>query len=312
MITLLTALYQEAEPFIQHFQLKKSNTFKPFQLFTGAEIQLLITNPGSISAAVALTQLLCSCPFTSNDIFINIGICGCDSLRYPAGTIFLCNKLVDSATQMTCYPDILYKHPFLEASLITVPIPQKMSSLQTENLLKPAPSSNTFSLYDMESFALYQAGSTYLKQHQMLFIKIISDHLTPDTIKKENISCIFSSALSPLFSFLSNLFHRPALEKEMITKEDKELLCLIAETFHFSSTMTEQLKQLFLYGKSLQLPIYSHFLDFFQSFCNQEAIQKEQLHFTKKEGKQYLEQLKQFITSHVSSHLCGNKSTFSS
>ena len=75
--------------------------------------------------------------------------------------------------------------------------------------------------------------------------------------------------------------------------------------------MTEQLKQLFLYGKTLQLPIYQYYSNSFYLFIEQKSSQKEQIHFTKKEGKQYLEQLKQSITSHVSSHLCRNKSTFS-
>lgn len=313
MITLLTALYPEAEPLIQYFQLKKTNTLKEFQLFVGNDIQLLITNPSSISAAISFTQLICTQSFTSHDLFLNIGICGCENTDYPIGSIFLCNQIIDSTTQMTYYPDILYQHPFSEATLITVPIQKvkkEMFPFYIEN--KPdLPSSHTISLYDMEASGLYQAGITYLKQHQMLFLKIISDYLTPDMITKEKLSSLLSQALPSLLSFILTLLKRPIPEPKMITEKEAALLHSIAETFCFSVTMTEQLKQLFLYGKTLQLPIYQYYSDSFHLFTEQKSLRKEQTHFTKKEGKQYLEQLKQSITSHVSSHLCGNKSTFS-
>ena len=158
---------------------------------------------------------------------------------------------------------------------------------------------------------LIQPGITYLKQHQMLFLKIISDYLTPEMITKEKLSSLLSQALPSLLSFILTLLKRSAPEQIMITEEEGALLHSIAETFCFSVTMTEQLKQLFLYGKTLQLPIYQYYSNSFYLFIEQKSSQKEQIHFTKKEGKQYLEQLKQSITSHVSSHLCGNKSTFS-
>lgn len=57
MLYMTTALYCEAKPFIQHFQLKKTDQFHKFQVFLGEEITLIITGVGEIAASVAISSV---------------------------------------------------------------------------------------------------------------------------------------------------------------------------------------------------------------------------------------------------------------
>ena len=58
MITITTALYCEALPFITKLNLKKDTSFTDFQVFRSEEVTLIITKPGSIQAAIGVTLCL--------------------------------------------------------------------------------------------------------------------------------------------------------------------------------------------------------------------------------------------------------------
>lgn len=292
MITLLTAIYPEAELLIEQFQLKKDNSFTQFQLFTGETIQLLLTGTNPLSAAIAFTHLLSKQTISCNDLFINIGLCGCNNHNYPLGSIFLCREIIDHTTNRHYYPDLLYIHPFLEATVITSFAPCSITGMKT----KAEP---TLLLYDMEAAGLYQAGITFLKQHQMIFLKISSDYLDPDTVTKKEILSLMKNAYPSLHCFLDHLSKRALLNDGKLTYQEEALLFSMAQALSFSATMTRQLKQLFFYGKTRHLPVFQIYSDYLSALLTDKKTQIQ-----KKEGKQHLEQLKQCLTTHVSSYLC--------
>lgn len=287
MLTLLTALYPEAEGFLQQRNLKKDTSFSQFQLFTGEDFQILITGSGSIASAIAFTHLLTKRPPAPEDLFINLGICGCRDTTVPVGTCFLCNQITDLATSRQFYPDLLYLHPFSEAALLTCPVPMQHIALP------PAVSSHL--LFDMEASGIYQAGSTFLNQHQLLFLKVVSDFLTPESVTASSISQLMHTCQRPIFEFLSSLEvqlcsfkkHRKA---NLLTQAELSQIELLAQKLSLSVSLTEQLKQLFRYAKTLGYLIpdciaqIEHWL--YESGNSQ---------CSKKKGSRYLEQFRQFI-----------------
>ena len=296
MITLLTSFYQEAEALIEKQNLKKESSFSQFQLFSGSDIRLLITGTGNISSAVALTYLLTKIPPTKEDLYLNIGVCGCNDKKTVCGTCFICNQITEQSTHRIFYPDILYSHPFLEAPLITSPVLVEFSNTSSFPLL-----------FDMEAASLYQAGMTFLQQHQMLFLKIVSDPLTPKQVATAEVSNLMKQCLPSILTFLDSLkiqqhkffSNRPI--HMLFSEEDEKYIKFFSDTFSFSVTRTEQLKQLLRYAKTLgiSMDICYRQLEIFKGEYNLLHI--------KQKGGEILERFRQFIFQYfkefVSSYL---------
>ena len=118
MVYIFAALYKEAEAMIHAFKLKKVCDNSKFQEFMNEEsgICLVVTGVGCIPAAVAVSCVCTKYEVKEEDFLVNIGTCA--SLE-PVGSIFLCNKITDENTGRTFYPDILFKHPFMECEVYT-------------------------------------------------------------------------------------------------------------------------------------------------------------------------------------------------
>jgi hypothetical protein len=119
MLTIVTALYCEAESLIKFYHLKKDNQINKFQVFVNEELRLLLTNSGSIAAAAGVTYLSTLFPPESSDFLINIGICAASDQGIPRGSIFLCNQIMEESTGRSFYPDVIYRNPFPESNIIT-------------------------------------------------------------------------------------------------------------------------------------------------------------------------------------------------
>lgn len=165
MLYIVTALYEEASPFLQKFNLKRRTDFPHFELFAGENLLLLITRPGALRAAAALSSVLTAFPPERHDLLLSIGCAGCASAirstpddghahaaplpgqgtplsNAPAiGQAFTICKITDAASGRTRYPELLYRTPFAEAEVITV------SSVQTESHA-PAGARGAFSSAD--------------------------------------------------------------------------------------------------------------------------------------------------------------------
>ncbi len=125
MITIFTALYCEAEPIIQYFDLKRQDDINGFQLFSRDPIHLLITGVGSINAAIGVTSLCSSSLYAPDfgDIIVNIGICGTKNLSLGKGSLLLGKKIIDLSTYRAYYPDMIFEHEFTESTILTSPVP---------------------------------------------------------------------------------------------------------------------------------------------------------------------------------------------
>jgi len=103
---------------------------------------------------------------------------------------------------------MLLAHPFVESDLISVDAPQ------LEPLESPV---------DMEAYAVFKTASRFIQLHQMLFIKIVSDHFKPESVSKEEALELIAAKMSQIQTLIqaqTNLFHTKAL----FTPEETELI----------------------------------------------------------------------------------------
>lgn len=239
MIYLFTALYCEADIFIQQFHLEKNPENTRFQEFyqekTG--IRLTITGVGEVAAAAAVSSVCTTYQPQDGDILLNIGTCA-----HLAGNngVFVCNKIVEQATGKTFYPDLLYRHGLQEETVVTGMLPcnrdeykaMRMQSCNSkEYALSESSSCNreediapdtlcrnnekdsarlyvesaSGNLYDMEAAAIYQAGSYFFGPHQMMFVKVVSDAGMATEVSKEKVKHCMEVNQEILFDFFEGL-----------------------------------------------------------------------------------------------------------
>lgn len=123
----------------------------------------------------------------------------------PLGSIIMVNKLTDAESGRTFYPDMVYRHPFAEGEVVTsaqvytadagtrdggttkvedvglnahaegyAKVETAGLNAQNEEAMKEEVIAPT--VHDMEAAAFYEAGNFYYGPHQMIFLKVVTDH----------------------------------------------------------------------------------------------------------------------------------------
>ena len=274
MIHIYCALYQEAQGLIKRYQLKKEEGQNHFQVFSNdkGELRLTVTGVGPIAAAAAVAELSTCYPPARGDMLLNFGSCA--SRELPVGELCLCNKLTDQMTGRTFYPDVLYRHPFEETEIVSAPFLKSEEEMSREK-----------GLCDMEATAVYQAGSYYYGPHQMLFIKVVTDHgTTGESFSKDSFLSVMNQAAEQVADYIdwledSGVTGKEDRHKELEQKVTKEAVEL-GEKLHCSRTMQLELKTLLYYWN------LSH-TDYKSRLQNYSLPAKD-----KREGKRILEELK--------------------
>ena len=265
LITIYCALYAEAQYLIQYYELKKESGSRHFQVFSNEEkqIRLVITGIGKMNAAVAVAEISTIYPPKEADLLINFGSCASGE-KVPLGSIIMINKITDVESGRTFYPDMIYEHPFTECEVET--LAKTCERVQGESDVA----------YDMEAAAFYEAGNFYYGPHQMIILKVVTDHgasLAPD---RNRFAQMMQTAGALVVEFLESV--RGLIKPDMMTSADlsdaegvpydlqietvstgaeKKVQSLdscsemsrLAEALHCSATMRAELAQLFTYWR---------------------------------------------------------------
>ena len=305
MIYIFTALYPEAKPLIRAFSLKKAVTGLPFDVYenTDNDLRLVITGAGMTAAACGVSAVLGRYGAGEKDHLINIGTCAAENLACEknddtkAGDreIYLCHKIMDRNTGRTYYPDMLYHHSFAETEIITEPVVWKSGIEQNvktgdRNAMPDATQimkCEQILLHDMESAAVYQAGSFWLGPHQMSFIKVVSDEGTGEKITPQTLECVIENNIEQIKAYVSDLGQALEPDEEQQRKEQHcmtvaEQLC---QELHCSQTMRAAVVQCVRYWTLAEVN-YQKVLD------EMRADGKLPCH-DRREGKKRFEELKQ-------------------
>lgn len=273
MTFISTSMYVEASSFVKNMNLKKDLECHKFQVFKNDDVVLIITGVGKVISAVAVTYLFLKYKIKSDDIFINIGICGSKNKNIRIGDIFLCNKIIDYDTKKTFYPDIILKHPFKEGNIQTISkvINDENMEIQSE-------------IIDMEASAIYEAALMFLQPHEMFFIKIVSDHLNNEKIDSNNITTLVESKSEEIIKWISDIKNVFLYNKSILDQEEQRIVEDIIKKLRLTATMANQLKQLLKYYKLEKGKFYENIRMYRNIQCT-----------SKKERIDYFEQLKREI-----------------
>lgn len=295
-LTIYCALYPEAQEIIQTFQLKKEHGRTHFQVFTDetGTLRLVITGIGAIAAASAVVEISTLFPPKETDLLLNFGTCAAAE-GIPVGEVLLCNKLTEQCSGRIFYPDMLYRHPFGEAEMVSCGKVMSREEISRGELSQEA---GERILYDMEASAIYQAASYSYGPHQMLFLKVVSDHggESSNTIRensvdmRQNLPVIIRNSTSKVCSYIS--FLRECCQTEAAQNQGKsgqhqqvkEDAAVLGEQLHCSVVMRGELEQLLWYWKLTGVD----YEEMVSDFCRKGRLPAKD----KREGKKILDELK--------------------
>ncbi len=231
MIYISSSLYWEAAPLIKAFGLKKNTKIKGFEIFEDNRIKLIITGTGPVKAAASLSFLL-SAGVNKEDFFVNIGVCGSKIKEIPLGTPFLCNKIYENYSGRVFYTEMLLKSPFNEEGIESF----AHMVYDAKEVTEP--------LFDMEAAALYQTAKLFFHEHQISFIKIVSDYGDKSIIKGDFIENIVSKNIDKISQWLETLAKANLSPEEMFTKEELNEIIEFSDSMGFTETMKNELLSL--------------------------------------------------------------------
>ena len=273
MLYIVTALYIEAKPLISLFNLKKDNTYTKFQVFSNENIKLIISATGKIKSATALTYLISNKDIKENEYIINIGFIASLNNNSQLGDIVYISKIQNAYSDTTFYPEIIYKHNFLEGSLTTF---DKIIDNKIENI----------EYIDMEAYGFFQTASIFFKKDKIIILKIISD------ILKENVKDrilfdfeddnLFNESYKKIYDFLLKFVNIPTDSRNNFNNNEQDLIKKVLENLKLSDTMTYDFFNILKY-----LKIKYRNIDILKKYENIEINSKLQ-------GKKIFEEIKEF------------------
>ena len=273
MLYIVTALYIEAKPLISLFNLKKDNTYTKFQVFSNENIKLIISGTGKIKSATALTYLISNKDIKENEYIINIGFIASLNNNSQLGDIVYISKIQNAYSDTTFYPEMIYKHNFLEGSLTTF---DKIIENKIENV----------EYIDMEAYGFFQTASIFFKKDKIIVLKIVSD------ILKENIEDrilfdfkddnLFNESYKKIYDFLLKFINISTDNKNNFNNNEQDLIKKVLENLKLSDTMTYDFFNILKY-----LKIKYGNIDILKKYENIEVNSKVQ-------GKKIFEEIKEF------------------
>ena len=273
MLYIVTALYIEAKPLISLFNLKKDNKYTKFQVFSNENIKLIISGTGKIKSATALTYLISHKDIKENDYIINIGFIVSSNNNSQLGDIVYISKIQNAYSDTTFYPEMIYKHNFLEGSLTTF---DKIIENKIENV----------EYIDMEAYGFFQTASIFFKKDRIIVLKIVSDILkekVEDRIlinfKDDNL---FDESYKKIDEFLLKFINFPDDNKNNFNNNEQDLIKKVLENLKLSDTMTYEFFNILKY-----LKIKYGNIDILKKYENIEVNSKVQ-------GKKIFEEIKEF------------------
>ena len=237
MLYIVTALYIEAKPLISLFNLKKDNNYTKFQVFSNENVKLIISGTGRVKSATALTYLVSKEDIKKNDYIVNVGFVASNK-NSQLGDIVYVSKIQNAYSDFDFYPEMIYKHNFLEGSLTTFDSIVEKKIENTEYI-------------DMEAYGFFQTASIFFKKDKIMVLKIVSDILkdkAEDRIlvdfKDENL---FSESYNNIYKFLVNF--KTVNDDSDFTITEQELIKKVLENLRLSDTMTYELFNILRYLK---------------------------------------------------------------
>lgn len=252
MILFVCALAAEARAVIDYYGLNKVQG--PITCYESDSVALAVSGMGKSASAISTSHLLTK--FPQARMIINLGIAGCHQEKIAIGEALLVNKISDMSLQKDYYPDILFSHDFLEADLCTYDMPQGKESEAACQLV------------DMEGSGFFEAARVFVKLHQIVIIKIVSDHLDTSIPEKEQVARWITEWMEKIDTALQNALK--GFETKVVLESDEILLLeQIGTNLNLTRSQQEKLWNLACFCK-----LQNRSLESLEMFTNKQSTDK--------------------------------------
>lgn len=247
------ALPAEARPLIDAYKLKKNTAIRLCSLYEGEDISLIVSGPGKLKMALAMSHIFTQSPPSENDFCLNFGICGATSEKYSISTAYLINRVQDFGNKKEYFPDILYSHTFSEASLFTfdTPVYSRVEGV--------------FGLIDMEGSGFMEASRNWFSPHQLSLLKIVSDYLKQEKMEADFVQKLISSNIQFIENYKVLIKPQKKGFRSKLPSELMEKIALIEKSLKLSQTscliLKENIENRFVREENGLHEILNHFIN---------------------------------------------------
>ena len=155
MILIHTALLCEAQSFIEHFKLKKTNSMP--KIYQNDNILICISGVGAQNTHFTLEYIYAN--YSIQKAF-NIGIAGCNDPSISIGSLYCTNHTLREMDSL----------PLVTSDTVVTKSEQKATTL-----------------YDMEAKYFLEISQQHLESDSIFIFKIVSDHLDKTVLPKDLI-----------------------------------------------------------------------------------------------------------------------------
>ena len=162
---IITALPDEARPFIDRFKLKSDENQSDLNVYSNESCSLLIKVIGSGQVKSVLPVFLKRISDFDNVILFNIGIAGGHPDKTEIGKVYLVNKVTNDETVDKYSLTIPAKNEFTTIALTTVAKGITGGHVGDEGLV------------DMEAAIITATAISYLNIDKIAVIKVVSDYM---------------------------------------------------------------------------------------------------------------------------------------
>ena len=162
---IITALPDEARPFIDCFKLKNDENQSDLSVFSNESCSLLITGIGSGQVKSVLPVFLKRISDFDNVILFNIGIAGGHPDKTEIGEVYLVNKVNNDQT--------------VDKYSLTIPVKNGFNTMGLTTVVKGITAGHVGyeGLVDMEAAIITATAISYLNIDKIAVIKVVSDHM---------------------------------------------------------------------------------------------------------------------------------------
>ena len=231
---LITALKAESVPLIQHYKLKRDNTFDfPFFINHGINIALVGVGVGTKNISSRVNDFFALQEY-ENVQFINIGIAGGNKRRTKIGQLFLINKIMDASSINRYYPDILTDHTLAEGSINSVKNPIIDNQNEYDFLV------------DMEAYEVFSICSKLVPLHNIAILKIVSDYMDNhvNTLDNEVISSLINKQIAKISTFIERFKLIGEMKKTLLSKVDMDWIAKNKDKYYLTTAQVDLLVNL--------------------------------------------------------------------
>ena len=162
---IITALSDEARPFIDRFKLASDESQSDLRVFSNETCSLLITGIGGNRVKSVLPVFLESICDFDNVVLFNVGIAGGHPDKTEIGEVYLVNKVNNDQT--------------VDKYSLTIPAKNGFNAMALTTVVKGITAGHVGyeGLVDMEAAIITATAVSYLNIDKIAVIKVVSDHM---------------------------------------------------------------------------------------------------------------------------------------